>query len=59
MKRVQIISAFTGETLAIFGDTQKEKNLCTQVLSKVDIKGIFEDEIYKKVYVMAFTIPEL
>lgn len=56
MKQIEIISAFTGEVLAIFGNTQKEKNLCTQALSKVDIKGIFEDDMYKKVYVLAFTL---
>lgn len=57
MARIEIKSSFTGETIAYFGDTAKEKNICTKALSKVDIRQIIQDGDNKIVYVSAIVLP--
>lgn len=59
VNRIEIISAFTGEQIGYFGDTRKEKELCTQALSRMDIIQVIEKENIKIVYVKAFCLPEI
>lgn len=59
MARVEIKSVFTGEVIGYFGDSTKEKSLCSSALSKVDIVDVYESGDLKTVYVKAFMLPEM
>ena len=56
--RTEIISVYTNECIGCFGDTAREKQMCTRVLSKVDICNIKDVNDTRIIYVRAITLPE-
>lgn len=58
MSRIEVISAYTNECIGYFGDTDREKQRCSRVLSKIDICNIEDSSDTRKVYVRAITLPE-
>lgn len=58
MRRIEVLSAYTHECIGYFGDTSKEKQLCTKILSKIRISQILDEGNTRKVYVEAIALPE-
>lgn len=56
--RIEVISAYTGECIGYFGDTNKERRQCARALSNIDICQIEDVDSVRRVYVQAIVLPE-